>query len=81
MEKLATMLLMLLIAPVTGRDALTQGLLATATAMMRVPSAGGGEAEFGLPQLLVVAGAVILVLLLAGLVIWRARRTSRGRSK
>ncbi len=46
----------------------------TAT-LLRIPSAGGGEVEFGLEQVLLVLGVVGLLLVLAGLVIWRIRST------
>ena len=49
---------------------------ATATTLLlRIPSAGGGEVEFGLEQVLLVLGVVGLLLVLAGLVIWRIRST------
>jgi len=70
---------MLLIGLAAGSEALARGFLATAAVTMRIPSAGsGGEGgPFGLPQVLVVVGAVVLILLLAGLVVWRVRRTRR----
>ena len=70
MGKLAT----LLITATSGALSLGFSLATIATA--RIPSAGsGGEGvPFGLPQVLVVAGAGALVLLLAGLMVWRTRR-------
>jgi hypothetical protein len=47
---------------------------------LRIPS---GEGEFAgfLAQALLVGGIVFLLLLLVGVVFWRARRTKRDRSK
>jgi phosphatidylglycerophosphate synthase len=47
--------------------------------LLRIPSAGGGETELGLPQILLIAGVILLLLLLAGTVFWRVRRTPRKR--
>ena len=49
-------------------------------AALRIPS---GETEFAgfLVQLLVVGGIVSLLLLLAGVVFWRARRAGHDRLK
>jgi len=55
-------------------------MLAIATLLLlRIPSAGGGETELGLQQILLIAGALLLILLLAGAVFWRVRRTPRNR--
>ena len=40
-----------------------------------------GEAPFGIPEALLIIGIVVLLLLLAGAVIWRVRRSPRNRSK
>ena len=47
---------------------------------LRIP---GGETQFAgfLVQFLVIGGIVSLLLLLAGVVFWRARRTGRDRPK
>ncbi len=71
------MMMLLTIMSAVG-EALPQRGLVTATAMLlRIPSAGSGgeEATFGLPQALMVIGLVVLLLVLAGLVIWRVRST------
>ena len=54
--------------------------MAVVSAGLRIPS---GEGEFAgfLTQVLVVGGIVFLLLLLAGLVFWRARRTKRDPPK
>jgi hypothetical protein len=53
-------------------------MLAIATLLLlRIPSAGGGETELGLPQILLIVGVILLLLLLAGTVFWRVRRTTR----
>jgi len=62
-------------------QALEMLAIATLLLLLRIPSAGGGETELGLPQILLIAGAVLLILLLAGAVFWRVRRTSRNRWK
>ncbi len=64
-----------------GKEAQALEMLAIATTLLllRIPSAGGGETELGLPQILLIAGAVLLLLLLAGAVFWRVRRTPRKR--
>ena len=54
--------------------------LLTTLVLLRGPASWGGSGEgptFGLPQIMVIAGVVVLLALLAGAVIWRARRTSR----
>ena len=56
-------------------ETLTRSGLATTATLLRIPSAGGGDAEFGLEQVLLVLGVVGLLLVLAGLVIWRIRST------
>jgi hypothetical protein len=53
--------------------------IATLLVLLRIPSAGGGETELGLAQILLIAGVILLLLLLAGTVFWRVRRTSRNR--
>ena len=53
--------------------------IATLVLLLRIPSAGAGETELGLPQILLIAGAILLILLLAGTVFWRVRRTPRKR--
>ena len=53
--------------------------IATLLLLLRIPSAGGGETELGLPQILLIVGAILLLLLLAGTVFWRVRRTPRKR--
>ncbi len=63
------------------RQALEILAIATTLLLLRIPSAGGVETELGLPQILLIAGAVLLILLLAGAVFWRVRRTPRNRSK
>lgn len=40
-----------------------------------------GEAPFGIPEALLIIGIVVLLLLLAGTVVWRVRRSPRNRSK
>ncbi len=54
-------------------------LAKTTLLSLRIPSAGGGETELGLPQILLIAVAILLLLLLAGTVFWRVRRTPRKR--
>jgi beta-lactamase regulating signal transducer with metallopeptidase domain len=56
-------------------EALTRSGSAMTATLLRIPSAGGGDAEFGLQQVLLVLGAVGLLLVLAGLVIYRIRST------
>ncbi len=47
-----------------------------------IPSTwGSGEASFGDPEALLVISIVVLLLLLAGRVVWRIRRSPRNRSK
>jgi multisubunit Na+/H+ antiporter MnhB subunit len=53
--------------------------IATLSLLLRILSAGGGEPELGLPQILLIAGVILLLLLLAGTVFWRVRRTPRKR--
>ncbi len=66
------MAVLMLLTALGTRDSAT-----ATTLLLRIPSAGsGGEAtEFGLSQVLVAAGVVGLLLVLAGLVIWRIRST------
>jgi uncharacterized iron-regulated membrane protein len=47
---------------------------------LRIPSGEGDFAVF-LAQALLVGGIVFLLLLLTGVVFWRARRTKRDHSK
>ncbi len=57
---------------------LARGLATTSATLLRGPADAGAGQEpvmFDLPQVLVVAGMVVLVLVLAGLVFWRVRRT------
>jgi hypothetical protein len=61
------------------RQALEMLTIATLSLLLRIPSAGGGETELGLPQILLIAGVILLLLLLAGTVFWRVRRTPRKR--
>jgi len=61
------------------RQALEMLAIATLVLLLRIPSAGAGETELGLPQILLIAGAILLILLLAGTVFWRVRRTPRKR--
>ncbi len=42
---------------------------------------GGEPVSLGTPQALLIIVVIVLLALLAGLVIWRARRTSKTRSK
>jgi hypothetical protein len=44
-------------------------------------SQGTNEVQSGLPQALVVLGILVLLLLLAGTVFWRVRRSSRTHMK
>ena len=68
--------MMVLLAILSAVDeALTQSGSATTATLLRIPSVGGGEVEFGLEQVLLVLGVVGLLLVLAGLVIWRIRST------
>ncbi len=70
------MTMMVLLAILSAVDeALTQSGSATTATLLRIPSVGGGEVEFGLEQVLLVLGVVGLLLVLAGLVIWRIRST------
>ncbi len=73
---LATMLVMLT-APGAGGDLLDRGL-AVAAAVLRGPAAWGASGEedpIGGLQLLAILGVVVLLVLLAGVVIWRIYRT------
>jgi hypothetical protein len=56
-------------------EPLTRSGSATTATLLRIPSAGGGEVEFGPEQVLLVIGLVVVLLVLAGLVIWRIRST------
>lgn len=59
-------------------------MLLVPTAMLRDPiisSWDSGEAPFGIPEALLVIGIGILLLLLAGRVIRKVRRSPRKRSK
>ncbi len=68
--------MMVLLAILSAVDeALTQSSSATTATLLRIPSVGGGEVEFGLEQVLLVLGVVGLLLVLAGLAIWRIRST------
>jgi len=49
-------------------------------AALRIPS-GEVESAGPLVQALLIAGMIFLLLLLAGVVFWRARRTKRDRPK
>ena len=60
-------------------QALEMLAIATLLLLLRIPSAGGGETELGLPQVLLIGGVLLLLLLLAGAVFWRVRRTPRKR--
>ena len=76
MGSLVTMLVMLTV-PGGGSDVLEKGL-AVATTMLRGPASWGASGEedpIGGLQLLVILGVVVLLVLLAGLVIWRIYRT------
>ena len=56
----------------------------TSAAALRDPipsSWDSGEAPFGFPEALLVIGIVVLLLLLAGRVVWRIRRSPQNRSK
>ena len=68
------MMVLLAIVGAVG-EALTRSGSATTATLLRIPSAGGGEVELGLEQVLLVLGVVGLLLVLAGLVIWRIRST------
>ena len=54
--------------------------MALAAAALRIPS-GETESAEPLAQVLLIAGVVFLLLLLAGVVFWRVRRTSRTHPK
>ncbi len=59
-------------------------ILLVLAAMLRDPipsSWDSGEAPLGLPEALLIIGIVILLLLLAGWVIWKVRRSPRNHSK
>ncbi len=50
----------------------------SATLLLRGPADAGPNQEpvmFGLPQVLVIVGVVVLGLVLSGLVFWRVRQT------
>ena len=68
------MMVLLAILGAVG-EAFTRSGSAMTAMLLRIPSAGGGDAEFGLQQVLLVLGVVALLLLLAGLVIYRIRST------
>lgn len=56
-------------------------LLAAALRDPIASSWDSGDASLGLPEALLIIGIVILLLLLAGWVIWKVRRSPRKRSK
>ena len=68
------MMVLLAILGAVG-EALTRSASAMTATLLRIPSAGGGDAEFGLEQVLLVLGVVALLLVLAGLVVYRIRST------
>ncbi len=67
--------MMVLLAILGAVEALTRSGSAMTAMLLRIPSAGGGDAEFGLEQVLLVLGVVALLLVLAGLVVYRIRST------
>ncbi len=68
------MMVLLAILGAVG-EALTRSGSAMTATLLRIPSAGGGDAEFGLQQVLLALSVVALLLMLAGLVIYRIRST------
>ncbi len=64
----------------TGSDAFARCLSIT-TALLRGPTSGATEGAGPLGLALLIAGIVLLLVLLAGVVFWRARRTTKTRSK
>jgi hypothetical protein len=60
---------------------LTMMLMLSAVLRDAIMSLHGPEVPFGLPQALLVLGILVLILVLAGVVLWRVRWSPRTRSK